>query len=47
MEEAYADLNRTVFEHNSTPTEDPHIRVSEVSHPMPDNWLEIAMRGVK
>ena len=50
QEDAYADLNRTVFEHNSEATADPHIRVSQVSqvsHPMPDNWLEIAMRGVK
>lgn len=45
--EAENELNRAVFEHNSVPTADPHIRVSEVSHPMPDNWMEIAMRGVK
>jgi len=41
------ELNRAVFEHNSVPTADPHIRVSEMSHLMPDNWLEIVMRGVK
>jgi len=38
-------LNRAVFEHNSTQTSDPHIRVSySVSHPLPNNWQEIVNR---
>ena len=42
LEEA---LSRSVFEHNSMPTADPHIRISyNVSHPMPDNWQEIVNR---
>jgi hypothetical protein len=31
MEEAESELNRAVFEHNSVPTEDPHIRISHLS----------------
>jgi hypothetical protein len=31
MEEAVSELNRAVFEHNSVPTEDPHIRISHLS----------------
>lgn len=42
--DAYAELNRTVFEHNSTPTEDPHIRISHLSPIVPDNWQEIVNR---
>ena len=47
--EAYEDdLNRAVFEHNSEVTLDPHIRIThDVSPILPDNWAEIAMRGVK
>jgi hypothetical protein len=45
--EAESELNRAVFEHNSTSTEDPHIRISHLSPVVPDNWLEIVMRGVK
>ena len=42
--EAYAELNRAVFEHNSEATSDPHIRVSYVASPiLPDNCPEIAM----
>jgi hypothetical protein len=38
-------LNRAVFEHNSTPTEDPHIRITHnVSPVVPDNWQEIVNR---
>jgi len=47
QEEAYADLNRAVFEHSSEATADPHIRISHLSPVVPDNWMEIAMRGVK
>jgi hypothetical protein len=42
--EAEAELNRAVFEHNSTPTEDPHIRISHLSPIVPDNWQEIVNR---
>ena len=47
--EAYEDdLNRAVFEDNSEATLDPHIRIAhDVSPILPDNWAEIAMRGVK
>ena len=46
--EAEDELNRAVFEHNSTPTEDEHIRIAHnVSPVVPDNWQEIVMRGVK
>jgi hypothetical protein len=44
MEEAEDELNRAVFEHNSTPTEDPHIRISHLSPIVPDNWQEIVNR---
>ena len=42
--EAEEELNRAVFEHNSTATSDPHIRISHVSPIMPDNWQEIVNR---
>jgi len=42
--EAEAELNRAVFEHNSTATEDPHIRISHLSPIVPDNWQEIVNR---
>jgi len=42
--EAEDELNRAVFEHNSTPTGDPHIRVSHLSPVVPDNWQEIVNR---
>ncbi len=42
--EAEDELNRAVFEHNSTPTEDPHIRISHLSPIVPDNWQEIVNR---
>jgi hypothetical protein len=48
MEAYYGDLNRSIFEHNSSATADPHIRITYAVSPiLPDNWLEIAMRGVK
>ena len=43
-EEAEEELNRAVFEHNSTPTGDPHIRISHLSPVVPDNWQEIVNR---
>ena len=42
--EAGEELNRALFEHNSTATSDPHIRISHVSPIMPDNWQEIVNR---
>jgi hypothetical protein len=43
--EAENELNRAVFEHNSTPTEDPHIRIAHnVSPVVPDNWQDIVNR---
>ena len=42
--EAENELNAAVFEHNSVPTSDPHVRISGVSHVLPDNWREIVNR---
>jgi hypothetical protein len=42
--EAENELNRAVFEHNSIPTSDPHIRISHLSPVVPDNWREIVNR---
>jgi len=44
-EEAENELNRGVFEHNSTATSDPHIRIAHnVSPVVPDNWQDIVNR---
>jgi len=43
-EEAENELNRAVFEHNSTATSDPHIRISHLSPVVPDNWQDIVNR---
>ena len=42
----YPDLNRAVFEYNSVPTSDPHVRIAHnVSPAVPDNWREIVSRS--